>query len=107
MKLKLSSEINSIHIYSKLHFHHTYSVVPRSDNDFYASLITIMLNDYVFFSPLSSENISAIGDNYYYYLLCRESGVQQNTNVSPRRQTAVFVRCAWVRVGIIFLLFSF
>ena len=40
-------EKNSIHIYSKLHFHHKSSVVPRSDNDFCASLFTFMLNDYV------------------------------------------------------------
>ena len=30
---------------SKLHFHHKSSVVPRSDNDFCASLFRIMLND--------------------------------------------------------------
>ena len=36
---------NSRHIYSKLHFHHTFSVVPRSDNVFCASLFAIMLND--------------------------------------------------------------
>ena len=35
-------------IYSKLHFHHKSSVVSRSDNDFCASLFTIMLNDSVF-----------------------------------------------------------
>ena len=34
-------------IYSKLHFHHKCSVVPRSDTDFCASLFTIMLNDSV------------------------------------------------------------
>ena len=44
----------SRHIYSKLHFHHTCSVVPRSDTNFYASLCTIMLNDSVFFAPLRS-----------------------------------------------------
>ena len=38
---------NSRHIYSKLHFRHKSSVVPRSDNDFCASLFTIMLNDFV------------------------------------------------------------
>ena len=38
---------NSKHIYSKLHFHHKRSVVPRSDTDICASLITIMLNDSV------------------------------------------------------------
>ena len=37
-------------IYSKLHFHHKSSVVPCSDNDFYMSLFTIMLNDSVFLS---------------------------------------------------------
>ena len=34
-------------IYSKLHFHHKCSVVPRSDTDFCVSLFTIMLNDSV------------------------------------------------------------
>ena len=38
---------NSRDIYSKLHFHHKCSVVPRSDTDFCASLFTIMLNDSV------------------------------------------------------------
>ena len=38
---------NSRHIYSKLHFHHKCSVVPRSDTDFCASLFTIMLTDFV------------------------------------------------------------
>ena len=37
----------SRHIYSKLHFHHKSSVVPRSDNDICTSLFTIMLNDSV------------------------------------------------------------
>ena len=38
---------NSRHIYSKLHFHYKSSALPRSDNDFCASLFTIMLNDSV------------------------------------------------------------
>ena len=40
---------NSIHIYYKLHFHHKSSVVPRSLDDCYAFLFTIMLNDSVLF----------------------------------------------------------
>ena len=36
-------------IYSKLHFYHKSSVVPRSDNDFCAFLFAIMLNDSVLF----------------------------------------------------------
>ena len=40
-------EKNSRHIYSKLHFHHKCSVVPRCYTDFCASLFTIMLNDSV------------------------------------------------------------
>ena len=39
--------LKKLDIYSKLHFHHTCSVVPRSDTDFCASLFTIMLNDSV------------------------------------------------------------
>ena len=35
------------HIYSKLHFHHESSVVPRSDTDICASLFMTMLNDSV------------------------------------------------------------
>ena len=39
---------HSRHIYSKLHFHHNSSVVPRYDNDdFCASMFMIMLNDSV------------------------------------------------------------
>ena len=38
---------SSRHIYFKLHFHHKSSVVPRSDNDFCASLFMTMLNDSV------------------------------------------------------------
>ena len=38
---------NSRHIYSKLHLHHKFSVVPRSNDDFCASVFTIMLNDSV------------------------------------------------------------
>ena len=38
---------NSRHIYSKFNFHHKFSVVPLSDNDFCASLFTIVLNDFV------------------------------------------------------------
>ena len=37
----------SRHIYTKLHFRHKSSIVPRSDIDFSASLFTIMLNDSV------------------------------------------------------------
>lgn len=54
MKSQLSSEKNSIPIYSKLLFCHISSVVPRSDNDLCASMFSIMLNDFVFVGPLSS-----------------------------------------------------
>ena len=43
--LKPSSQKNTTYVYSKLNFHHEYSVVPRSD--LCASLFTIMLNDSV------------------------------------------------------------
>ena len=51
----------SSYIYSKLHFHHRSSVLPRSDNDFCASWFMIM-QMIMFFAPLSScsENISVI-----------------------------------------------
>ena len=48
---------NSKYIYSKLHFHHNSSVVPRCDNAFCASLFTIMLNDSGFVAPLSSGSL--------------------------------------------------
>ena len=43
-RLKLQLFSPKKNIYSKLHFHHKSSVVARSDNDFCASLFTIMLN---------------------------------------------------------------
>ena len=48
--------------FSKLHFHHKSSIVPRSDNYFCASLFTIMLNDSVLLRLLAQvpEDISAI-----------------------------------------------
>ena len=39
--------IKTRHFYSKLHFHHKSTVVPRSDNHCCTSLFTIMLNDSV------------------------------------------------------------
>ena len=63
------NELPITDIYSKLHFHHKSSVVPRSDNDFCASLFTIMLNDSVLL-PLRAQvpdNIDAIEVNYFYY----------------------------------------
>ena len=55
------------HIYSKLHFHHKSSVVPRTNNDFCAFLFTIMLNDSVVLRLYLQvpEDIGAIEDNYY------------------------------------------
>ena len=60
----------STHIYSKLHFNHKSSVVPRSDNDFCASLFTIMLKDYALLrlSAQIAEEIGAMGVSYYYYI---------------------------------------
>ena len=56
---------NSTCIYSKLHFHHKCSVVPRSDTDFCMSLFTIMFNDSVLMRLWAQvpEDIGAIEVN--------------------------------------------
>ena len=60
---------NSRYIYSKLHFYHKSLVVPRSDNDFCASLFIILFNDYLLLrlGAQVPEDICAVEVNYYYY----------------------------------------
>ena len=59
--------------YSKLHFHNKLSVVPRSDNDYCASLLTIMLN-YSIFSCASELRLRRGG----YRLVGRGVSVSRN-----------------------------